>query len=192
MPGPLIHSPTRLRPHLRRSPGGAGPLDSPALPPWHSAAGRVDRRGGKRTGPLTPGMSDPTLNCIRVVKEPFSLKPQQNGQFSLKKTTLERWGVRGRQIMTHSTGVTRQLSLNFASEAPVCTRVPNALGYKTSGSGLVGTGQDRAFLCPDFPSPVSHGGQQSTSALWKVSPASSSTERGMTLTPVPVWVGLEN
>lgn len=71
MPGPLIHSPTHPRPHLRRSPEGAGPRDSLALPPWHSAARRVDRRGRKGIEPLTPRMSDPTLNPIKVVKEAF-------------------------------------------------------------------------------------------------------------------------
>lgn len=55
MPGPLIHSPTHPRPHLQRNPGGVGLPGSPALPPWHSAAGRVvRRRDGKGLGLLTP------------------------------------------------------------------------------------------------------------------------------------------
>lgn len=62
-----------------------GPRDSLALPPWHSAARRVDRRGGKGIGSLIPRMSDPTWNPIKVVKEPFcSILPNMGQVRELK------------------------------------------------------------------------------------------------------------
>lgn len=45
-------------------------------------------------------------------------------------------GPRDRQTVTCSTGVTVQPSLHIASDTQVCTRVPNALGSKTSGLSL--------------------------------------------------------
>lgn len=108
--------------------------------------------------------------------------------FTEKETSS---GIREPEADGHSALESQGSYLRTLPQTLKCAQGPKRTSVSKSWLCLGWARPDRDLFLP-FPGfliPLPHG---SAAGLWKVSPSSCPTERGMTPAPAPAWAGLEN